>query len=71
MLQASWGLTDMGATKVGEEGAVTSGTIATVRAGMHEIEQRWGQPFRHTLWKYLLPVCITKVFCSNNNNIML
>ena len=49
----------MGATKVGEEGAATSGTIATVRAGMHEIEQRWGQPFRHSLWKYLLPVRIS------------
>ena len=51
--------TDMGATKVDQHGDATSGTIATVRAGMQEIEQRWAQPFRHTLWKYLLPVCIT------------
>ena len=48
--------TDMGATKVGQQGDATSGTIATVRAGMQEIEQRWAQPFRHSLLKYLLPV---------------
>jgi len=23
---------------------------------MQEIEQRWGQPYRAELWKYLLPV---------------
>ena len=50
--------TDMGATKLGKQGDATSGTIATVRVGMQEIEQRWSQPFRHSLWKYLLPVCI-------------
>jgi len=47
--------TDMGATKETGHHA-SSGTIATVRAGMQEIEQRWGQPYRAELWKYLLPV---------------
>lgn len=47
--------TDMGATKESGPDA-SSGTIATVRAGMQEIEQRWGQPYRAELWKYLLPV---------------
>lgn len=47
--------TDMGATKESEHDA-SSGTIATVRAGMQEIEQRWGQPYRADLWKYILPV---------------
>ena len=47
--------TDMGATKESGHDA-SSGTIATVRAGMQEIEQRWGQPYRAELWKYLLPV---------------
>ena len=47
--------TDMGATKESEHNA-SSGTIATVRAGMQEIERRWGQPYRSTLWKHILPV---------------
>lgn len=47
--------TDIGATKETGHHA-SSGTIATVRAGMQEIEQRWGQPYRAELWKYLLPV---------------
>ena len=49
----------MGATKVGQQGDATSGIIATVRAGMQEIEQRWVQPFRQNLWKYVLPVRTT------------
>ncbi|KAL0037109.1 hypothetical protein WJX79_000879 [Trebouxia sp. C0005] len=59
--QLSWDIigivgfdTDMGATKESGHDA-SSGTIATVRAGMQEIEQRWGQPYRAELWKYLLP----------------
>ena len=51
--------TDMGATRNTQQADDTSGTIATVRAGMQEIEARWGQPFRHIVWKYLLPVYTT------------
>ena len=34
----------------------SSGYVAKVRAGMEEIERRWGQPYRGDLWKYILPV---------------
>ena len=57
--------TDMGATKLSQHADDTSSTIATVRAGMQEIEQRWGQPFRHSLWKYLLPVSNMLNLCSS------
>ena len=59
--------TDMGATKMGQQGDATSGTIATVRAGMQEIEHRWVQPFRHNLWKYLLPVRTTHHMWRKNH----
>ena len=50
--------TDMGATK-GSMHSESSSIIATVRTGMQEIEERWGQPYRAQLWKYIFPVSIT------------
>lgn len=48
--------TDMGATQLSEQGeGASSGVIATVRAGMKEIEMRFVQPFRHNVWRHIFP----------------
>ena len=62
--------TDMGATKAVQQDVSTSSSIATVRAGMQEVERRWCQPFRHNLWKYLLPVCNTPCipYCNSTRS---